>query len=119
MFQSQKNDDDKLDRETDCDEEKHVVPYLIEENCIFEVTSNEEDRVTDLIALISSEHNLSNEVIQSIHEQQEDIFFQVGEKVSLDEFMIDDRKVMPKFHETFEVSFLMVNECNENLAVIS
>ena len=84
------NDDDKPDRETDCDEEKHVVPDLIEENCIVEAASNEEDRVTDLTALISSEHNLPNKVIQSIHEHQEDIFFQVGEKVSLDEFMIDD-----------------------------
>jgi len=44
-----KNDDDKPDRETDCDEEKHVVSDLIEE-----------DRFTDLTTLISSKHNLPN-----------------------------------------------------------
>jgi len=54
------NDDDKPDRETDCDEEKHVVLNIIEENFIIEAASNEEDRVIDLTSLISSEHNLPN-----------------------------------------------------------
>lgn len=91
----------------------------MKENFIVEATPKEEDRVIDLTALIWSEHSLPNKVIQSIHEQQEDIFVQVGEKVYLDEFMIDEQNVMLEFHETSEVSFLVINECNENLAIIS
>jgi len=96
----------------DCDEKKHVLSDLIEENCIVEAASNEEDRVTGLTTLISSEYNLPTKVIQSMHEQQEDIFVQVGEKVSLDEFMIDDRDVMLEFQESSEFYFLMIDECD-------
>ena len=40
--------------------------------------------------------------------------------VSLDESMIADRNVSVGFHETSEISSrLMIDECNENLAVIS
>ncbi len=33
--------------------------------------------------------------------------------------MVADRNVSVGFHETSEISFLMIDECNENLAVIS
>jgi len=37
----------------------------------------------------------------------------------LDESLVDDRNVMLGFQESFEVSFLMIDEWKDNLAVIS
>ena len=113
------SDDDKLDREINCDEAKHVVPDLIKESCIVAAASNEENGVADLNALISPALDLHQEVVHCLCEKQDKIFVQVSEKVSLDESMIADRNVSVGFHETSELSFLMIDECNENLAVIS
>lgn len=98
-----------LDSDSDCDDQENLVLSLMTENSAVKIIWDEEDRVTALTTLISLEHNLPNEVMQSIHERQEDIFVQVGEKFSLDEFMIEGRKVMLEFHKTFEASFLMIN----------
>ena len=92
---------------------------LIKESCIVEVASNEKNRVTYLNALIPPELDLHKEVVHSLYEKQDEIFAQVSEKVSLDESLVDDRNVMFEHQESAEVSFLMIDECNENLAVIS
>jgi len=116
------NDDDKSDRETDFDEDKHVVTDLVKESCIIEAASNEENKVTDLNALISPELDLHEEIVHFLYEKQDEIFVQVSEKVSLDESLVDDRNVMFEYQEPSEVSFLMIDECNEehdNLAIIS
>ena len=112
------SDDDKLDQEINCDEAKHVVPDLIKESCIVAAASNEENRVADLNALISPALDLHEEVVHFLCEKQDKIFVQVSEKVSLDESMVADRNVSVVFHETSEIYFLMIDECNENLAVI-
>lgn len=114
-----KSDDDKSDREINCDEAKHVVPDLIKQSCIVAAASNEENGVADLNALISPALDLHEEVVHCLCEKQDKIFVQVSEKVSLDESTIADRNVSVGFHETSEISFLMIDECNENLAVIS
>ena len=113
------SDDDKSDQEINCDEAKHVVPDLIKESCIVAVASNEENGVADLNALISPALDLHEEVVPCLCEKQDKIFVQVSEKVSLDESMVADRHVSVGFHQTSEISFLMFDECNENLAVIS
>ena len=112
------SDDDKLERETDCDEEKHVIPNLIKENCIVEAASNGENRGTDLTDLISPALDLHEEVAHSLYEQRDEIFVQVSEK-ALGEFMVDDINDFVGFQESFEVSFLMIDECKDNLTVIS
>ena len=113
------SDDDKSDREINCDEAKHVVPDLIKESCIITAASNEENGVADLNALISPALDLHEEVVHFLCEKQDKIFVQVSEKVSLDESMVADRNVSVGFHKTSEISFLMIDECNENLAIIS
>ena len=80
------------------------------------------DKVFDPNVLMPSEQSLHEEVIQSVHEKQDDIFIQVSETVPLDEFMVDDRNVISALQESAEVSFLMIEECNkelDNLVVIS
>ena len=105
------NDDDKSNQETDCDEER--------ESCMVEAASNGENRVTNLTILISPELDLHEEVAHSLYEQKDEIFVQVSEKVSLDESLVDDRNVMLGFQESFKVSFLMIDECKDNLDIIS
>lgn len=113
------SDDDKSDREINCDEAKHVVPNLIKESCIVAAASNEENGVAYLNSLISPALDLHEEVVHCLCEKQDKIFVQVSENVSLDESMIADRNVNVRFHEIPEIYFLMIVECNENLAVIS
>lgn len=91
---------------------------LIRDSCSVEAASNEESRVIDLNALISP-GDLHEEVVHFLYEKQDEIFLQVCEKVSLDELFVNDRNVMFEYQETSEVSFLMIDECNENLVVIS
>ena len=91
----------------------------MKENSAVEIIWNEEDRVMDPNVLISSEQSLHEEVVHSLYEKQDEIFVQVSEKVSLDESLVDDRNVIFEYQESSEVSFLMIEECNENLAVIS
>lgn len=110
---TQENDDDKPDREMDCHEEKHVFPDLIEENCIVGDASNEEDKVMDPKALMSPEQSLHKEVMQSFHEQQDEISAQVSEKVFLDEILVDEGNVIFEYQEPSEVYFLMIDELNE------
>ena len=93
------SDDDKSDREINCDEAKQVVPDLIKESCIVAAASNEENGVADLNALISPALDL-HEVVHCLCEKQDKIFVQVSEKVSLDESMIADRNASVGFHET-------------------
>lgn len=104
------NGDDKLDQETDGEEEK--------ESCVVEAASNGEKRGTDLTDLISLELDLHEEVTHSLYEQRDEIFVQVSEK-ALGEFMVDDINYCVGFQESFEVFFLMIDECKDNLAVIS
>lgn len=107
--------------ESDFNDQEYSVPNLMKENPAVKITWNEENRVMDPKVLMSSEHNLHEEVIQSTHEHQDGIFAQASEKVPLDEFMVDDRYVIVRFQETSEFAFLMINECdecNENLAHI-
>ena len=73
------------------------------------------DRVFDPNVLMPSEQRLHEEVIQSVHEKQDEIFIQVSETVPLDEFMVDDRNVIFALQESAEVSFLMIEECNKEL----
>ena len=97
---------------TESDERKRVGSDL----------SIEEDKVLGPNVLMSSKQSLHEEVIQSVHKQQDEICSQVSEKLSLDEFMVDDKNVSVGLQESSEVSFLMIDECdecNENLAVIS
>ena len=80
------------------------------------------DKVFDPNVLISLEESLHEEVIQSVYEKKDEIFVQVSETVPLDEFMVDDRNGSVGFQESSEVSFLMIDEFNEehdNLVVIS
>lgn len=84
--------------------------------------SIEENKVLGPNVLMSLEQSLHKEVVQSAHGQQDENFFQVSEKPSLDEFMVDDKNVSVEFQESSEVAFLMIDECdecNENLVVIS
>ena len=104
------NGDDKSDREIDGDEEK--------KSCMVEAASNGENRVTDLTDLILPKLDLHEEVAHSLYEQQGEIFVQVSEK-ALGEFMVDDINYCVGFQESFEVSFLMIDECKYNLVVIS
>ena len=104
------NGDDKSDQETDGEEEK--------ESCMVEAASNGENGGTDPTNLISPELDLHEEVAHSLYEQQDEIFVQVSEK-ALGEFMVDDINDCVGFQESFEVSFLMIDECKDNLAVVS
>jgi len=93
----------------------------MKENFATKIIWDEEDRVLDPNVLMLVEHSLHEEVIQSAYEQQDEIVDQASKKVSLDEFMVDDRNVSVRFQKTFEVAFLMIDECdecNENMAVI-
>jgi len=108
--------------DSDCDDQENLVLSPMKEDSTSEIIWDEEDRVLDPNVLMSSEHSLHEEVIQSAHEHKDQIFAQASEKVPLDEFMVDDRNVSVRFQETSEVAFLMsdeCDECNENLAVIS
>jgi len=67
------NGDDKSDQETNGEEEK--------ESCMVEASSNGEKRGTDLSELISPELDLHEEVAHSLHEQGDEIFVQVSEKL--------------------------------------
>jgi len=107
------------DLDLDCEDQEYLVLNPMKENPAAETIWNKEDRVLDPNVLMSLEHSLHEEVIQSVHEQQDENFVQVSKRVSLDEFMVDDSNDSVGFQETFEVSFLMIDECNENLAVIS
>ena len=48
----------------------------------------------------SLERSLHKEVIQLVHEKQDDIFIQVSETIPLDEFMVDDKNVMLELQES-------------------
>ena len=118
------SDSDRVNLELDskCDDDEYVVPDAVMECSIVKDASNEENIVTDLNALIPSELDLHKEVIHSLNEKQDEIFVQVSERVSLDEFMVDDKNDSVGSQEPFEVSSLMIDEYNEkhdNLAVIS
>ena len=104
------NGDGKSDQEIDGEEEKG--------SCMVEAASNGEKRGTYLTDLISLELDLHEEVAHSLYEQRDEIFVQISEK-SLGEFMVDDINDYVGFQESFEVSFLMFDECKDNLAVIS
>jgi len=111
-----------LDSDSDCDDQENLVLSPMKENSAAEIIWDEEDRVLDLNVLMSAEHSLHEEVIQTAHEQQDEIVAQASKKVPLDEFMVDDKNVCVRFQKTFEVASLMIDECdecNENLAVIS
>jgi len=110
------------DVDSNCDDQENLVLSPMKENSAAEIIWDEEDKFLDPDVLMSSEHNIHEEVIQLAHEQQDEIFVQASEKVPLDEFMVDDRNVSVRFQETSKVAFLMIDECdecNENLAVIS
>ena len=80
------------DVDSDCDDQENLVLSPMKENSAAEITWDEEDRVLDPNVLMSSEHSLHEEVIQSGLEQQDEIFAQASEKIPLDEFMVDDKK---------------------------
>ena len=82
-----------------------------------EVTSNEENRVIDLNALISSEQSIHKEVIHSLYEKQDEVCVQVSEKVSLDESLVDDRNVSFGFQEPCEVFSLMMMNVIRNMII--
>lgn len=107
------------DLDSDYEDQEYLVLNPMKEKSVVEIIWNEEDKVMDLNLLMSSEQSLHKEVIQLVHEKQDEIFVQVSEKTPMDEFMVDDRNDSVGFQETSEVSFLLIDECNENLAVIS
>jgi len=89
----------------------------MKENSAVKIIWDEEGRVMDPNVLMSSEHSLHEEIIQSAQ-----IFAQVSENIPLDEFVVDDIKDCVGFQESSEFSSLLIDECNEehdNLAVIS
>ena len=72
------------------------------------------DKVFDPNVLMSSEQSLHEEVIQSVHEQQGEIFAQVSEKAYLNEFVVDN------IHDNIVLD--SIEKCNkelDNLVVIS
>ena len=103
---------------SDPDSDRDDQEYLVLNSAV-EIIQNEEERIMDPNVLMSSKQSLHKEVIQLFHEKQDEIFVQVCEKVPLDEFMVGDRNDNVGFQETSEVSFLLIDECNQNLAVIS
>ena len=111
-----------LDSDSDCNDQENLVLSPMKENSAAEIFWDEEDRLLDPNVLMSSEHGLHEEVIQSAHEQQDEIFAQASERVPLDEFMVDDRNNSVRFQEKSEIAFLMIveyYEYNENVAIIS
>lgn len=104
--------------DSDCDDQAYLVLNPEKEGFVVETI----DRVFDPNVLMPSKQSLHEEVIQLVHEKQDDIFIQVSETVPLDEFLVDDRNAIFARQESAEVSFLMIEECNkelDNLAVIS
>ena len=89
-----------------------------ERKSVISDSSIEEDKVLGPNVLMSLERSLHEEVIQSAHEQQDEIFIQVSEK-ALGEFMVDDIKDCVGFQVSFEVSFLMIDECKDKLVIVS
>jgi len=104
------NGDDKSNQEIDGEKEK--------ESCMVEAASNGEKIGIELISLFSPEQDIHEEVAHSLYEQRDEIFVQVSEK-ALDEFVADDINDIVGFHKSFEVSFVTIDECKDNLAVIS
>jgi len=54
-----------LDIDSDCDDQENLVLSPMKENSVVKITWNEEDKVLDPNVLMSSEHNLHEEVTQS------------------------------------------------------
>ena len=65
----------------------------MKENSTVEIIWNEEDRVIDPNLLISLEQSLHEEVIQSVHEKQDEIFVQASEKSSFNNSVINDNLI--------------------------
>ena len=110
------------DPDSDYNDQEYLVLNPEKENFAVEFICNEEDKGMDSNVFSSLEQSLIEEVIQSVHEKQDEIFVQVSETVLLDEFMVDDRDIMFEHRESPKVAFLMIDECNEehdNLTVIS
>ena len=107
------------DQNSDHGDQEYLVLNPIKKNSTVEISWHEENEVTNLSAPTSPELDLHEEVIQSAHEQQGEIFAQASEKVFLHEFVVDDINDHLVLQGPSEVSSLMIDECNENLAIIS
>ncbi|MCY6524817.1 hypothetical protein, partial [Actinobacillus pleuropneumoniae] len=57
------------------------------------------DKVIDPNVLISLEQSLHGQVIQSIHEKQEEIFVQVSEKYSFNNSVINDNLISMSYED--------------------
>ena len=85
------------DPDSNCNDQAYLVLNSEKENFAVEII----DRVFDPSVFSSSEQSLHKEVTQLVHEKQDGIFVQESEKVSFDEFMVDDREnelQIGKFH---------------------
>ena len=71
----------------------------IKERFAIEIIWNEEDKVIDPNVLISLEQSLHEEVIQSVHEKQDEIFVQVSEKSSFNNSMINDDLIAMSYED--------------------
>ena len=103
------------DQHSDHDDQEYLVPNLEKENFVVEIIDSGMDaNVLSHAASLSLEPSLQEEVIQSAHEQQGEIFAQASEKVSLSEFVADNLND--------NVVLDTIEECNkemDNLVVIS
>jgi len=102
------------DQNSDHGDQEYLVLNPIQKNLTVEISWHEENEVTNLSAPTSPELDLHEEVIQSAHEQQGEIFAQASEKVSLSEFVADNLND--------NVVLDTIEECNkeiDNLVVIS
>lgn len=65
------------DTESNFNDQEYSVPNLMEENPTIEIIWNKEDRVMNENIRMSLERSLHKEVIQFVHEQQDENFIQV------------------------------------------
>ena len=86
------------------------------ENFVVEIIdSGMDSNVLSRAANLSLEPSLHEEVIQSAHEQQGEIFAQASEKVFLHEIVVNDINDHLVLQGPSEISFLMIEECNKEL----
>ena len=71
----------------------------MKESSAVEIIWNEEDKVIDPNVLISLEQSFHEEVIQSVHEKQDEIFVQVSEKSSFNNSVITDNLIAMSYED--------------------